>query len=181
VEVQKIIDELRLWLENVVSEDELLRVITERLAALRQAFSLDRAAFTPDHIAYLKSVGRTAEHLRLFVELRQELAYVGTLDDYREMERRLDDLKDELSPFAVSRRVAKEIRELHERRTAIQIQESAHKLFEVEHGAPNCRCHHPMVLRRGRNGDFWGCSRYPLCTVTASVRRSTPMEVAKLG
>ena len=33
---------------------------------------------------------------------------------------------------------------------------------------PDCR--RVMVLRRGRNGDFWGCSAYPRCRGTRDTR-----------
>lgn len=32
---------------------------------------------------------------------------------------------------------------------------------------PDCRM--PMVLRSGKNGDFWGCSEYPKCRRTEGV------------
>lgn len=30
-------------------------------------------------------------------------------------------------------------------------------------------CDGPMVLRSGRNGDFWGCMKYPDCTGTRNI------------
>src|SRR5712691_1326354 len=73
MDVQNIIDELRFSVEHIVSEEELLHVITERLTALRQSFSSHRSLFTPSHIEFLKSFAGISDQLRSFIELKEEL------------------------------------------------------------------------------------------------------------
>ena len=36
-------------------------------------------------------------------------------------------------------------------------------------------CGAPMVLRNGKNGPFWGCSKYPKCTATADDKDGKPV------
>ena len=36
-------------------------------------------------------------------------------------------------------------------------------------------CGAPMVLRQGKNGAFWGCSRYPECRATANDKDGKPV------
>ena len=41
----------------------------------------------------------------------------------------------------------------------------------VNGDAPVCQCGKPMMLRKGRNGDFYGCSDYPRCRRTREVNQ----------
>ena len=36
-------------------------------------------------------------------------------------------------------------------------------------------CGAPMVLRKGKNGPFWGCSKYPECKATADDKDGKPV------
>jgi hypothetical protein len=56
MEVRQVIDDLRSSLEHVTPEDELLKVIADRLTALRQSFPSHRSLFTPSDIEFLKSL-----------------------------------------------------------------------------------------------------------------------------
>lgn len=38
---------------------------------------------------------------------------------------------------------------------------------------PVCECGKPMVLRRGKNGPFYGCSGYPVCRKTKEANELT--------
>jgi hypothetical protein len=170
MDVDNAVEELRFSLENIISEDKLLFLITERLATLRQSFSSHRSLFTPSHIEFLKSLSPIADQLQSFVELREELVDVRTLDDYSAMVGRLTDIKGRLAPFAVCQRVMKEVRELNERLPTIRERDYAKqeikantRIIDLEQNAPHCRCNHAMVIREGRHGYFGGCSRYPFC------------------
>lgn len=35
---------------------------------------------------------------------------------------------------------------------------------------PKCECGAPMVLRKGKNGEFYGCASYPVCKQTKEVK-----------
>ncbi len=49
----------------------------------------------------------------------------------------------------------------------------------VNGDAPVCQCGKPMMLRKGRNGDFYGCSDYPRCRRTREVDQLGEMVMAE--
>ncbi len=176
MDVQQAIDDLRSSLERVVAEDELFGVIVDRLAFLRRAYASQRSLFTPSDIEFLKSVNVISDHLRAFIELREELLTVGSIDEYEDILRRLTHAKNALASFPVGRRVAKEIRELNERLPAIREHDEARRQFrtdarilELQQNPRYCARNHAMVIRKGSHGYFWGCSRYPFCDETAQL------------
>ncbi len=180
MEVRQVIDDLRSSLEHVTPEDELLAVIADRLTALRQSFPSHRSLFTPSDIEFLKSLSVISDHLRAFIELKEELLSVGSLKEYEDIVNRLTHAKGALACFPVGRRVAKEIRALNERLPAIREQDEAQRQFrhnagilDLEKTPRRCPRNHPMVIREGTHGHFWGCSRYPFCSATAQL---TPEE-----
>lgn len=178
--VRQVIDDLRSALEHVTAEDELFGVIADQLTALRQSFPLHRSLFTPSDIEFLKSLGVISDHLRAFIELKEELLSVGSLKDYEDILSRLTRAKNVLACFPVARRVAKEIRALNERLPAIRERDNAQRQFrlsarilDLEQTPRRCPRNHPMVIREGTHSHFWGCSRYPFCPATAQL---TPEE-----
>jgi hypothetical protein len=180
MEVRQVIDDLRSSLEHVTPEDELLGVIADRLTALRQSFPSHRSLFTPSDIEFLNSLSVISDHLRAFIELKEELLSVGSLKEYEDIVSRLTQAKGALACFPVARRVAKEIRALNERLPAIREQDDAQRQFrfnarilDLEQNPRRCPRNHPMVIREGTHGHFWGCSRYPFCSATAQL---TPEE-----
>jgi hypothetical protein len=129
MEIRQVIEELRLSVEQVAAEDELLGLIADRLIVLRQSFSSHRSVFTPCDIEFLKSLTGTSDHLRAFVELKEELLNVGSLEEYEDIVCRLTDTKGALARLAVAKRIGKEIRELNDRLPAIQEQDRARLEF----------------------------------------------------
>jgi hypothetical protein len=174
VEIPKLIDDLRASLKHITGEEELLRFIADGLAALRQLFPSHRSLFAPSDIEFLKSLTVISGQLRAFIEIKEELLNVGSLEEYREIVSRLIHVKDALAGLPVTKRVAKEIRELNERLPTIRDQDEANRKFrltarivDLERNPCHCSRNHPMVIRGGRHGYFWGCSRYPFCEETA--------------
>jgi len=180
MEVRQAIDDLRSSLEHITAEDELLGVIADRLTALRQSYPSHRPLFTPSDIEFLKSLGVISDHLRAFLELKEELVSVNSLEEYEDIVSRLSRAKSALASFPVARRIAKEIRGLNERLPAIRQQDEAQRQFrlnarilDLEQNPRRCPRRHPMVIREATRGHFWGCSRYPFCSATAQL---TPEE-----
>jgi hypothetical protein len=176
MQVRQAIDDLRSSLEHMTAEDELLGVIASQLTALRQSYPSHRSSFTPRDIEFLKSLAVISDHLRAFIELKEELARVSSLKEYEDMVSRLIRAKDSLASFPVAKRIAKEIRELNERLPAIREQEDAQRQFrhndrilDLQQNPRRCPRHHPMVIKEGTHGYFWGCSRYPFCSATAQL------------
>lgn len=166
MDVQTTVDELRSFLEHSFAEEELLETIMGKLAALRQAYLSDRRNFTEDHLAFLKSLAPISDHLRAFIEIKEELADVRGLKHYGFLMNWLTDLKGALAPFAISRRVGKEIKELNEKLPVIRQQDEANeqsrlsaRIMDLEQSERRCSRNHIMVIREGRYGYFWGCSR----------------------
>ncbi len=180
MEVRQAIDDLRSSLDLIIVEDELLRIIDVRLPALRRSFQSHRSAFTPNDIEFLKSLNGISAALRAFIDLREELPTVTFLKEYEDMLSRLTRVKGSLASFPVGKRIAKEIRGLHERLPAIREQDKAQRqsrldarVRELEQHPRRCPRDHPMVIREGTHGHFWGCSRYPSCSATAQL---SPLE-----
>ncbi len=121
-----------------------------------------------------------SDHLRAFIELKEELVSVDSLKEYEDVLCRLVRAKGALARFPVARRVGKEIRELIERLPAIREQDEARRQFrlnarilDLERNPRRCPRRHPMVIGEGEHGHFRGCSRYPFCYATAQL---TPQE-----
>jgi hypothetical protein len=180
MEVRQSIDELRSSLEHITADDELLRVIADRLTSLRQSFPSHRSLFTESDLEFLKNLGTISGHLRAFLELKEDLVSVKSLDEYEDIVRRLSRAKEALACFPVARRIAKEIRGLAERLPVIRQQDEARRQFrlnarilDLEQNRRRCPRRHLMVIREGTRGHFWGCSQYPFCSATAQL---TPEE-----
>jgi hypothetical protein len=180
MQVRQAIDDLRSSLEHITAEDELLGVIANHLTALRQSYPSHRSSFTPSDIELLKSLGVISDQLRAFIELKEELASVSSLKEYEDIVSRLTRAKGSLASFPVAKRIAKEIRGLNERLPVIREQDEAQRQFrlntrivDLQRNPRRCPRHHPMAIREGTHGHFWGCSRYPFCSATAQL---TPAE-----
>lgn len=179
MQVQELIEELRASLSRMTAEDELAGVINAGLANLRESFRADRSQFTPEDIAFLKSLGAVSEQLRAFVDVREELEVdIGSVEEYEELLRRLRALKDGLAGFAVARRVGVTMRELLARLPSVLERDASRQEFRQFRAqfrvldsrkgmARRCPSGHSMVLREGSDGLFWGCSRWPECEATA--------------
>ena len=174
MDVQESIDDIKRALEHVVSEKELLRTIDESLTTLRGCFPSNKSLFTPERIEFLQKAAEISGHLSSFVEIEEELADVSSLKHYTFLMNQLADMKAALAPFPVCKRVRKEMRELNDKLPAIRERDDAKQQFridarlrEMEQDPPHCGRKHAMVVREGRYGYFWGCSRYPSCQETA--------------
>ena len=174
MDVQESIDNITRALEHVVSEKELLRTIDESLTTLRGCFPSNKSLFTPERIGFLQKAAEISGHLSSFVEIEEELADVSSLKHYTFLMNRLADMKAALAPFPVCKRVRKEMRELNDELAEIRERDDAKQQFridarlrEMEQDPPHCGRKHAMVVREGRYGYFWGCSRYPSCQETA--------------
>jgi hypothetical protein len=162
MEVRQAIDNLRSSLEHISAEDELLGVIADQLTALRQSYPSRRSSFTASDSEFLKCLGVISDHLRAFVELKEELASVSSLKEYEDIVRRLTRAKGSLASFPVAKRIAKEIRQLNERLPTIREQDEARRrfrlnarIFDLQQNPRRCPRHHPMVIREGALGHFW--------------------------
>ncbi len=176
MDVRQTIDDLRLSVEHIAAEDELLGIIVGRLTSLRKAFPIQRPVFTPGDIEFLRSLTGVADHLRAFAELREEAADVASVKEYEDIVSRLTLTKGALADFPVGKRVAKAIRELDEKLPAIRGRDEANRQFRlggrihaIEQNPRLCPQGHRMVIRRGKRGEFWGCSQFPLCWKTAQL------------
>ena len=131
MEVWQTIDDLRLSVEHIAAEDELLRIIVDRLTTLRQVFPFQRSVFTLTDIAYLRSLAGVSDQLRAFTELREEAVDVGSVKEYDDIVTRLTYTKGALADLPVGKKVAKAIRELDEKLPAIREREEANRQFRL--------------------------------------------------
>jgi ssDNA-binding Zn-finger/Zn-ribbon topoisomerase 1 len=58
-----------------------------------------------------------------------------------------------------------------ERMTAVRVEAKREKQEAVDEDAPHCpECGQPMRLRKGKTGQFWGCTAYPTCKKTQPLK-----------
>jgi hypothetical protein len=174
LDVEALVCELKYSLATRLDEEALLTDITDRLAVLRRYFPGHKSSFNEGHIEFLKDVAGIIEPLKSFIGMKEELSDVGTICDYEALIHRLTDIKTRLAPYAVFKRVTKEIRQLNESLPAIKVKDEANRGFritarivEMERNPRVCGRKHAMVIRAGTRGYFWGCSRFPFCQETA--------------
>lgn len=174
IDVPRVIAAVKDALGNTVAEESLLETIEEKLKLLREAYLSNKHLFTPEDVRFLKDLGgRIRKQLLSFIELKEELSNVDSIEEYLSLERRLVGVKTELQGLAVCQRVSKEIRGLHERLPQIKEQNEINRqskisarIREIEGNAPRCRKGHLMVVREKEGSYFWGCSKYPSHTET---------------
>ena len=101
------------------------------------------------------------------------MGFGGDFSGMAKIVNRLTEIKDAVGAYAVAKRVRKEIRELNERLPAIRQSDELQRKCRINARIQNleqtnryCRRHHPMAIREGRDGYFWGCGRYPFCHAT---------------
>jgi hypothetical protein len=176
MKICQVIEDLRYSLERITAEDELYGIIADRLTALRKSYPLHRSLFTPNDIEFLKSLHSVSDQLQSFIEIKEELFSIDSIREYEDIVGRLVRAKGALAGFPVAKRIAKEIRDLNEKLPGIREQDKARRQFRIqmrkldlERNPRRCRSHHPMVIREGSHGYFWGCSRYPFCHHTAQL------------
>lgn len=168
--VQDTVDELKQSLDSTVSEEKLLDTLNSRLAVLREDYPSNKHLFTQEHIGFLRQLNVLSEQLRLFIELKEDLSDVEDVQTYTRLMKQLTALEKRFGGLAVCRRVSKEIRELNEKLPHIQhqkrIKDNAKitgRIYELERNSKLCPKGHKMLVRKSKNGYFWGCSKYPVC------------------
>ena len=165
------IGEIRAALDSKTKESELLTLIENRLSELRQRYKSNRSEFTGEEIEFLKSLSPLQEALREFGEAIEEKEWVRTRDDAQELASRFGELRDRLSPYLVSKRAEKEIRDILASAQALPFAavsagqaEFGRRRATLENSAKACvKCGAKMVLRESQHGYFWGCSTFPRC------------------
>ena len=76
-----------------------------------------------------------------------------------------------MADFAVSGRIAKEMRELQGKRAGLRQTARSKAIAKIESKSMRCFKGHDMVLRKGK-GWFWGCSKFPKCRETRKLTDS---------
>jgi len=186
INVSEVIDELKYLLDHCVAEETLSAKLGDKLTILRQAYLADKTAFVPDHISFLKNLSENiSEQLVLFVELKEELPNIYSVEEYLDVRARLASVRTELNGLAVAQRVGKEIQELDERLPSLKEQEETRlqskligRIYDLERNAPHCSRGHVMVVRKSQGSHFWACSKYPMHEETRSM---SPQEKAYLS
>lgn len=158
-------------LERNANEHQLLDVIGECLSSLRAMYPHSRAEFTNEVVAFLNSLKSVQGCLCEFVDALEEKEWVRTRDDAQEIAARFGELAECLSPYLVAKRAEKEFREIVARAQALPFAavvageaEFRHQCSQLQIAVQPCqKCGSSMVLRKSKNGYFWGCSTFPKC------------------
>ena len=178
MEPQDMINGLVQVLSEVYAEEELHKTLSTQLDVLRDIYRHNRAAFSQEHIAFLKTVGQMDKAVMTFIELKEELEDVYDIEDYTRLMAILEDIQNALRGSAVAKRVEKETRELREKlpdlaqqNIVVEGMKISAKIRQLERNAPNCKRRHRMIIRQGESEYFWGCSEFPHCFLTERLTR----------
>ena len=151
-------------------ENRLYELFSTTLGRLRRLYQSNPQALTPLQIARLRKLREHTRLLSQFIELQQNMLNIHNAAQCLKFIAKLESLAEPFHNCAVVQRIQKEIRELHEKLPMFQEREQAMlnvlvriRGRQLENLAPHCRRGHPMVICRGPNGYFWGCSRFPRC------------------
>src|SRR5687768_4831557 len=102
INVSEVIEELKYLLDNCVAEETLVSEVEDKLTILRQAYLADKSAFELEHISFLKNLSdKITRQLVLFIELKEELPNIYSLEEHLNVRARLVSLRTELDGFAV--------------------------------------------------------------------------------
>ena len=178
--IRKRIEELVEVVSNRTDEKSLVSYSETILESLRQAWQTDRKQFTEDDVKTLKKIRYQLCTLKMFLQEQEGLSDIDTLEDAEEVIPRLYSILNHLDGLAVTGRVRKEIRELIERKETMPSESERKKSLEhsiainqLSRNAPLCiKCGHLMVLRKGEDSYFWGCSIFPQCRKTQQLMQS---------
>ena len=180
ISIQKRIEELVEVVTNRTDEKTLISYSETNLESLRLAWQTDRKQFTEDDVITLKKIRYQLCALKMFLQEQEGFSEIDTVEDADEVIPRLNSILKHLDGLAVAGRVRKEIRELIERRKTMPSeseQKNSLKLSiainQLSRNAPLCiKCGNRMVLRKGEDSYFWGCSRFPQCRKTQQLKQS---------
>ena len=83
-------------LENTISEQDLSDMIDDRRPRVRLLYLSGEQAFTSADVEFLKTLGSVSDHLRAFIELKEELPLIDSVVKYENVINRLNRLKSAL-------------------------------------------------------------------------------------
>ncbi len=169
--ILQIINEIEERLRGDYREIELRGFLEEKLTVLRDYYRSDSRQFTKDQQEFLADVStRLLPSIRLFIEMKDELLEVDSLEEFYFLKSKLKTILGDLEGVAVRLRVDKELKDLINRRHSIQEEDASNLRFrftmrkeELNREAPLCDRGHKMEIRKGRFGFFWGCRTFPFC------------------
>jgi hypothetical protein len=169
--ITEILCELQSALDSNANEHQLIDLIDRCLSLLRASYKERRNEFTEETILFLKSLSPIRDALHEFIENVGEKEWIRTREDAQEIVTQFSELRDQLSPHLVAKRVDKEIREVIEKiqslpfATVVAIKtELQYRIIQLESKEQPCqKCGSKMMLRESQNGYFWGCSIFPRC------------------
>ena len=180
ISIRKLIEELVDVVTNRIVEKSLVSYSETIFESLRQAWQTERKQFKEDDVRTLKKIRYQLCALKKFLQEQEEFSGIDTVEDAEEVITRLDSILKYLDGLAVAGRVRKEIRELNERKVTMPSESERKKSLELsiainqlKRNAPLCRkCGNRMVLRKGEDTYFWGCSTFPQCWNTRQLKQS---------
>lgn len=160
-------------LREIQSEHEIYNLINDSLTYLRKIYRGNKTSFSEEDIKFLKSVVEINDYIHNFIELYSYIDLVSSIESYEDLVKELNEIRDKLSNFAVVVNVKKAIRHLKHRipdinrLSQVRVEKNISKNISIlEKNPPLCYSGHPMVIRKGEYGYFWGCSKFPNCLYT---------------
>ena len=182
MDIEKMVESLKHKVKTEVHEDVLKKVLVFRNHQFRDAFEKEPSRFSEQHIAFVDEMVALLDQVEQFQTIQEDMETVYDREDYDEIMESLEFLHAQFEGMALQQRVAREIREMQTRLPQIRLAEDTKKhnqlntrMVRLNHSAPKCTKGHPMVVREGPHGFFWGCSRYPDCH---SHKRLSPEELS---
>ncbi len=185
--VQAEIDAMEALLRDDHREQTVRTQLTTALRRVNKTFAAHPESVSADQHAALQVVSLKTKTILRFERLADRLQDVDDTDECVALARELDDIATTLSGTAVLLRVQRERRRLVEVQPTLTPgsgrQASAQRaaILKLELGARPCSKGHPMAIRSGENGYFWGCSAYPQHSVKWNLSADELNTIVRAG
>ncbi len=169
--VEKNVEQVRALFLSTYCEQKLVSRGEEILRELRSKWKKERASFTSDIVAELKTYSEAIEAIKDFELEKEDFNYLRSKEDIDDVIANVFQILDKLASFPVSKKIAKDVRDLELKRQTLPNSDERvveRKKSEAERtlksNPPQCKkCGQNMMLREGNGSYFWGCRDFPTC------------------
>ena len=177
--LKKKIENLLKIVQKEQNEKNLILKGEEILNSLRNEYIADKDDFSAEDIKILKTIADQIDSVHMFRDEIEEFPYFEFKEDIDDAINRLFPIIETTEGLLIVNRVKKEIRGLIEKRQLLPNQSEikndrviSNAMIKLEANSGICKkCGGKMVVRKGKNDYFWGCSNFPNCWYKSPLKK----------
>ena len=166
----KVINKLQKLIHESLNFEEILSYGAENLQHLEISLT-NSIGFTEDDRKLLYDLTEKFNYIKIFNDELEDIKYMQYKDEFEESIGKFYEVLKILDGLEISKIILKEIRELMIKKDssissikAKQEKTLASGINALNENRPICKkCENKMVIRKGENIYFWGCSTFPSC------------------